>query len=378
MRKKQNILIVGAGFAGAVVARSLADSGYFNISIIDQRDHIAGNAYDTIDPSTGVRYHVYGPHIFHTNDSKVVDYLSRFTEWYEYRHRVKALVENIGAVPLPVNIETLNIIYSESLSTPEEMRGYLDKIRSDVKAPSNAREYLLSIYGEELTELFFSRYTRKMWALDLSDLPVSIVSRLPLRYDNNPYYFNDKYQLMPGNGYTRMIENILDHEDITVNLDTLFDKSMENDFDHVFNSMPIDVYFDEVYGPLPYRSIRFEHEYISEYCYDVPTVNFTDTSDYTRMTNWSLYPGHGSGEKLMLTREVPCSYEENNFERYYPVKSIDGEPQKIYKKYRALAKQLDYMTFIGRCGQYIYYDMDQVVANSRKFAMEYMDLTISS
>ena len=373
MNEMQNILVVGAGFAGSVLARILAESGTYRITVIDKRNHVAGNAYDPVDKDTGVRFHKYGPHIFHTNNEQVVDFLSRFTGWIKYKHRVKAYVENTGAVPLPINIDTINALYDQSLKTRNDMVAFLDKIRCDIKAPANAREHLLSIYGEELTELFFSRYTKKMWDLDLSDLPVSVVSRLPVRYDNTPYYFNDKYQMMPESGYIRLFENMLDHENISLHLNTEFDKAMEREYLHVFNSMPIDVYYDNVYGPLPYRSIKFTSEVASEFMFDVPTVNLTDTSADTRLTNWSLYPGHGGGEQLLITRETPCSYEDNDFERYYPVKSLDDKPAELYEKYRLLSGKQDNITFIGRCGQYIYYDMHQVVANSMKIAEKFMN-----
>lgn len=365
------ILVVGAGFAGSVVARQLADTGNYRVTVIDQRRHIGGNAYDPIHPETGSRYHQYGPHIFHTNSKAIVDYLSRFTDWVPYRHKVQALLPNGSPAPMPINRSTLNSHFGLEMTTEAEVRAFLAELGEAVPHPVSAQDHLYAIYGKDLTELFFGRYTRKMWELELSDMPVSVVARLPVRYDADPHYFNDKYQMMPANGYLPLFERLLDHEHIEVKLVTAFEKNMEGDYSHVFNSMPIDEYFDEEYGPLPYRSIKFEHRFDETFNYKVPTVNFTDTGKYTRKTAWPLYPGCGGLVGKHVTYEEPCSYEENNFERYYPIKTIDGWPQRRYKQYNDLAKQKENMTFIGRCGQYIYYDMHQVVANSLSIAEKF-------
>jgi UDP-galactopyranose mutase len=196
---------------------------------------------------------------------------------------------------------------------------------------------------------------------------------LPARYGTKESYFDDEFQMMPADGYTRLIENMLDHEQIEVRLNTPFEPPMELDYDHVFNSMPIDEYFDNAFGPLPYRSIKFEHRFNEPFEYDVPTINFTDTDKYTRKTCWALYPGCGGEVGQHVTYEEPCSYEQNKYERYYPIKTVDGWPQRRYKQYAELAKEKDNMTFIGRCGQYIYYDMHQVVANSLMIARNFLD-----
>ncbi len=245
---------------------------------------------------------------------------------------------------------------------------------------TNAQEVAENIYGIELTKLFFGRYTKKMWGMGLSDLPPEVLARLPIRYDDNRNYFNDKIQAMPEQGYLNLFENMLDHPDISITLSCKFDKSMEKEYHHVFNSMPIDVYFDEKYGALPYRSIQFIHERVGQHKQPVPTINFTDEGLYTRQTDWRLYPGCDLGGRtdILLTKEIPCSYEENNYERYYPVKTVGGEPQKIYRQYRAEAEKLERMTFIGRCGQYIYYDMHQVVANSLKIAKDFINIGASN
>ncbi len=371
---KKNILVVGAGFAGATIARELADSGRYKVQVIDQRNHIAGNAYDSVDEELKLRIHQYGPHIFHTNDQRIFDYLSRFTSWIPYEHKVEALVDNIGYVPLPINRTTLNRIYQRQLKNKEEVRLFLDRIKCHHVNPSNAQEMAENIYGVELTKLFFGRYTKKMWAMELRELPADVLARLPVRYDDNSNYFNDKIQALPEQGYHKLFENLLDHPDISITLACQFEKCMEKGYMHVFNSMPIDVYFNEKYGALPYRSIRFVHEKLKKHSQPVPTINFTNEGIYTRQTDWRLYPGCDLGcrSEILLSKEIPCRYEENNFERYYPVKTVEGAPQKIYKQYRSEAEKLSHITFIGRCGQYIYYDMHQVVANSLKIAKGFL------
>ncbi len=211
-----------------------------------------------------------------------------------------------------------------------------------------------------------------MWDLGMEEMPISVVSRLPVRYDDNPSYFDDEYQVMPDRGYAELIGNMLDHPAIELRLSTPFEKAMEPAYDHVFNSMPIDEYFDSCFGPLPYRSIKFEHRFGEAWEYDVPTQNFTDEGPYTRKTCWALYPGCEGERGAHVTYEIPCSYEDNDMERYYPIKTVDGWPQRRYKQYAELAGERRDMTFIGRCGQYVYYDMHQAVANSLKIAREFV------
>lgn len=370
--------MVGAGFAGAVIARELAESGKCVVDVIDQRKHVGGNCYDPRDPMSGVRIHLYGPHIFHTDDIGIVDYLSRFTRWIPYRHRVNALVNGIGLVPLPININTINRIYGLNLVDEIAMRLFLDRIRVHHDSIITARHVAENVFGVELTELFFGRYTRKMWGLTLDDLPAAVLQRLPIRFTHEDGYFNDQFQAMPYDGYETIFLRMLNHKHITTNLGIPFTRDMESDYCHVFNSMPIDEYFDSIHGELPYRSIIFEHgDSFSVEGQNTPTVNYTDEGPYTRVTRWDLYPGCGriDGIPSMLSmREKPCSFEENRKERYYPVKTVDGAPQLIYAKYEQMASCLDSMTFIGRCGQYRYYDMHQVIANSRMIAARFLTM----
>ncbi len=360
------VLVVGAGFAGACYARTLAEAGY-TVVVIDGRSHIGGNAYDEVDRN-GNRIHRYGPHLFHTNNEHVVNWVKRFGEWTRYEHRVEALLADGRLAPLPVNRTTINTIFGASLRDEREVEAFLQRIAIPCENPRNAAEHLYSKIGSELTDLFFRPYTKKMWLMDLEQVDISVVSRVPIRYDDEDRYFpNDKFQIMPTHGYTRIFENIFDHPNISVNLNQNFDKSMQNDFMHCFNSMPIDVYFDHEMGELPYRSIKFHHKtHDTAANWNCSVVNFTDTGAFTRETAWYLLPHHRQpdGTGYSHTLEEPCDYKDNNLERYYPVKTADMRYQKIYKKYAEVAGRLTHMTFIGRCGTYQYLDMHQVINQS--------------
>lgn len=318
MEPLQNILVVGAGLAGSVVARELADNGY-SVTVIDKREHIGGNCFDF--ESNGVRVHKYGPHIFHTNNGKVVEWLSNFTEWIEYKHKVKAFYDN-KFITLPPNNETKQIL------------------------------------GDKLFDVVYAPYTKKMWGS--LDVDKSVLDRIKVRDDLNEYYFPDcQYQYLPSNGYTKMFESILNHPNIKVKLETNFDKHMESDYNKVFSSMPIDQYYDYCYGELPYRSIKF-HNTTNHFEMPTPVVNFTDENKYTRITKWEMFPNHGSGQ--LYTLEEPCDYKDNNMERYYPVKDVAGKNKVVYSAYKEIPN--DKVIFIGRCGMYVYLDMDMAVATS--------------
>lgn len=322
------ILVVGAGFAGATIARELANDGH-TVVVMDERGHIGGNAYDYTNEH-GIRIHKYGPHIFHTSNKKVYDWITQFGDWVEYKHKVKAQLADGQYVTLPVNRHTKEIV------------------------------------GEDnIIDTFYRPYTKKMWGKELEELDPSITKRIPIRDDDNQLYFpNAEYQVMPKHGYTEIFKEILDHKNITVQLNWTYGKDLEPLFDHVFSSMPIDVYYDYRFGELPYRSLKF-------YNIDLPmvrslpttVVNFTNDSPYTRITEWKNFPEHGSNDKLTtLTYEEPCDYRDNYYERYYPVKDINGENQRIYKTYKDIENPK--VTFIGRCGMYVYIDMDQAINSS--------------
>ncbi|MEA2731832.1 MAG: UDP-galactopyranose mutase [Acetobacteraceae bacterium] len=361
------ILIVGCGFAGATFARELAEAGW-QVDMIDQRPHIGGNAFDELDPN-GIRVHRYGPHLFHTSNQKVVDWLVRFGEFVPYEHRVQALLPDGRCVGLPVNRKTINEVFGLALNDRDSVQAFLRSQALDISKPANAAEYLTANIGVLLTDLFFRPYTKKMWDLELEDLDASVVKRIPIRDDDEDRYFpGDTCQMMPRFGYTRIFENILDHPRIRVTLNQPFDPTMLLDRAHCFNSMPIDAFFDYRFGPLPYRSIRFHHHTVPFQSGrgSAATINFTDSGPLTRETDWSRLPCHVAepGPNKTITREEPCDYTENNHERYYPVKTSDGRYQAVYSKYKTLAAGLGDITFIGRCGTYQYLDMHQVINQS--------------
>ena len=372
----RTILVVGAGLAGAVHARSLAEAGW-HVDVIDKRPHVAGNAYDEAGPD-GIRIHRYGPHLFHTANRGVIDWIRRFAEWVPYTHRVRALLPSGMLAPLPINLDTMNIVFGTSLADEAAARRHLAAVAVPAAVPANAAEYLASQIGTELRDLFFRPYTLKMWAMDLEDLDAAVVKRLPLRFDHRDTYFPDgETQLMPRDGYTDFVANILDHRNIAVSLSTAFDHAMLADVHHCFASLPIDEFYDFREGALPYRSIRFHHraEPLPNTTgvwkeHDGPNfsvVNFTDDGPFTRETAWHRMPHHIRSDKgrATITREEPCDYRDNDLERYYPVKTANGANEAIYERYKKLAARDSHrLTFIGRCGTYRYLDMDQVINQS--------------
>ncbi len=372
---KPRVLVVGAGFAGATYARELADGGY-RVDVIDRRGHIGGNAYDAVADS-GVRVHIYGPHLFHTNSKQIVNWITRFGAFERYEHRVVAALPGGRRVPLPVNRATINAVFGERLATPDEVRDFVRRQAEPIDDPRNAAEYLLSRIGRTLTELFFRPYTRKMWGLDLEDISAAVVKRIPLRFDDEDRFFpGDRYQMLPRDGYRRLFESIFDHPDISVYLNTAFDRAMTQSYAHCFTSMSIDEYFEEAFGPLPYRSIRFHHRDVPQSYRAGPaaTTNYTDDGPFTRETDWSQLPRHvvNPGEAKTVTREEPCDYRENQMERFYPVKTSDQRHEEAYARYAALAAKDTRISFIGRCGTYQYLDMHQVISQSRARAHAWM------
>lgn len=368
------VLVVGAGLAGAVYARTLAESG-LRVVVIDKRDHIAGNCYDFTDHA-GIRVHRYGPHLFHTSNKRVVEWLSKFTDWLPYEHRVKARLPDGRLVPMPINLVTVNAVFGTKAETADEVAAELAK-RAIVKGDLNsAEEFLFANIGRELTDLFYRPYTRKMWKMDLAETSADVVRRLQIRTDREDRYFPaDIFQALPKDGYTAMFRSIFDHPKIELRLSTCFEDKLAMEFSSCFNSMPIDEYFGFDLGELPYRSIRFISSHHPRPASDYPaTINYTDDGPYTRETWWHVLPGHDSegGGTVTRTIEEPCDYRDNFQERFYPVKTADGRNQALYEAYAARPTRHRDMHFIGRCGTYQYLDMHQVVNQSLRGVNKWM------
>ena len=375
MRSKQDaILIVGAGFAGAVYARVIAEAG-LRVDVIDRRPHVAGNAFDETMPN-GVRVHRYGPHLFHTSLDHVVEWVKRFGAFVPYEHRVEALLPDERFVPLPVNRTTISLVFNTSLQSTREVEELLATQAIPCVEPRNAAEYLYSRIGSTLTDLFFRPYTQKMWGHALEDMDSAVVRRIPLRLDEEDRYFpNDRFQIMPRDGYSALFASILNHPLISVALNAPFKHGQQNAYRHCFNSMAIDEYYSEEYGSLPYRSIVFHHrEEPSSYSFgSTSVVNFTDDRSWTRQTDWSRLPHHaGNLTTKTITLEQPCDYRDNNLERYYPIKTSDGRNDAKYRLYAERAASQGNMSFIGRCGTYQYLDMHQVINQSLKGAQDWL------
>tara|TARA_B100000212_G_scaffold338255_1_gene314477 strand:- start:6829 stop:7956 length:1128 start_codon:yes stop_codon:yes gene_type:complete len=370
---KSKILIVGAGISGATIARVLAEKN-FNVHVIDKRDHIAGNTYDYINKNNE-RIHKYGPHLLHCNkDSEALKFLSRYTDWIKYEHKVTALLKDGRTTPLPINQKTLEDIFHKKFSDEKEVKDFLNSLRNRKIIPKNTDQFFEASVGNKLADIFFRPYTKKMWGVHPSKLSVRIGSRLPIRTDLDCRYFNDNFQALPKNGYTKLISNILDHKNIELNLNENFQKEMESKYDFCFLCIPIDKYFDYKFGILPYRSIIFENRI--EYGNDLssPVVNFTDELKYTRKTQWSLLPNspHPFKEYRTITYEIPCSMNDNPGEYYYPVQTKKSE--KLYEKYNQLAKKNTKIFFCGRTGLFKYLDMIPAVQKHLKIADDFIKM----
>jgi UDP-galactopyranose mutase len=357
-RDRYDVVVAGAGFAGAVMAERLAADGGLKVLVVDRRPHIAGNAYDHLDEA-GVMIHQYGPHIFHTNSSEVADYLSRFTEWRPYEHRVLAAVRD-KLVPMPINRTTLNVLYDLDLKTDDDAAEFLASRAEPVGIVKTSEDVVVGAIGRDLYQTFFRGYTRKQWGLDPSELDKSVTSRVPTRTNTDDRYFTDSFQAMPRDGYTAMFAKMLDHPNIEVLLGVDFVEIRDSvDFDELVYTGPIDEYFGFRYGRLPYRSLRFEHQTIdAEKFQDVATVNYPDEAvPYTRITEYKYLTGQ-IAPKTSITYEYPSAEGDP----YYPIPR--EENQTLFKRYEALAIAEAGVTFVGRLATYRYYNMDQVVGQA--------------
>ena len=370
--KKFDFLIVGAGFAGSVLAERLAADAGKRVLLIDRRLHIGGNAYDETD-AAGVLIHPYGPHIFHTNSPAIIDYLSRFTAWRSYEHRVLAhlqgrllphfkdrLLPNFQdrLLPMPINRTTINGFFGIDLA-PHEVEAFLQAKAERSGVIRTSADLVLSKVGREMYEAFFEGYTRKQWGMDPSELDKSVASRVPARTDDDDRYFTDRFQQMPLHGYTRMFEAMLDHPNITQATGTEYAAVDPACYDRLIFTGPIDEFFGYRYGKLPYRSLRFRHEtHDQPWFQDVGVINHpAESVAYTRVTEFKHLTGQAHAQ-TSVCYEFPSAEGDP----YYPVPR--PENAALYRRYQALADATPGVTFVGRLATYRYYNMDQVVGQA--------------
>jgi UDP-galactopyranose mutase len=350
-------LIVGAGYAGSVLAERLARGAGKKVLLVDRRSHIGGNAYDCYDDA-GILIHKYGPHIFHTNSKEVFEYLSEFTQWRPYEHRVRASVDG-QLVPIPINLDTINQLYGLKLNSME-VETFFASMAEARESIRTSEDVVVARVGRELYEKFFRGYTRKQWGLDPSQLDAMVTSRVPVRNNRDDRYFTDTYQAMPQKGYTRMFENMLDHPNIKILLNCDYHEVKDEiEYDKLIFTGPVDEYFDYRYGKLPYRSLRFDFRTVNqEWVQPVAVVNYPNEHLYTRVTEFKRLTGQEHPTKSTLVYEFP----QAEGDPYYPVPR--PENAELYKKYQALAEATPDVLFVGRLATYKYYNMDQVVGQA--------------
>jgi UDP-galactopyranose mutase len=356
-------LIVGAGFAGSVLAERLASVRNRRVLVIDRRAHIGGNAFDAYDEH-GVLVHRYGPHIFHTNSKRVFTYLSRFTAWRPYQHRVRALVDG-RLLPFPINLDTINELYGLRLSSLELAQFFAERAE-ERGVVTTAEDAVVTKVGRELFEKFFRGYTRKQWGREPSELDASVTARVPIRLSRDDRYFTDTYQGVPKEGYTRLFERLLAHPNISVMLQTDFnDIKRLIAYKHLIYTGPIDSFFGFSLGHLPYRSLRFHKEVVDtpehELAQPVATINTPNDTPYTRATEMRQLTGQKHHKSVILFEEPQAEGDP-----YYPIPSPDNHA--LYRAYQQLAQERKDVTFAGRLATYRYYNMDQVVAQALKLA----------
>lgn len=349
-------LIVGAGYAGSVLAERLARGAGKKVLIVDKRPHIGGNAYDHYNEA-GILVHKYGPHIFHTNSREVFDHLSQFTAWRQYEHRVRASVDG-QLLPIPINLDTVNRLYGLSL-TSFQLEDFFASVAEKREQIRTSEDVIVSRVGRDLYEKFFRNYTRKQWGLDPSELDAQVTARVPVRTNRDDRYFTDTYQAMPKHGYTRMFENLLDHANIRIMLNTDY-REIERviPFREMIYTGPVDEFFDFRFGRLPYRSLEFRHETLDQEVWQpAPVVNYPNEHAYTRITEFKYLTGQ-EHKKTSIVYEFPRAEGDP----YYPV--LRPENAELYKKYQALAEATPGVHFAGRLATYKYYNQDQVVAQA--------------
>lgn len=353
----KNIAIVGAGFSGAVIANQLAAAGH-KVTIFESRPHIAGNCHSERDAETGVMVHVYGPHIFHTDNERAWEFVNRYAEFKPYVNRVKAIT-NKQVFTLPINLLTINQFFGKTMRPKEAQEFLADLGDKTIENPQTFEDQALRFVGRELYEAFFKTYTVKQWGLQPSELPASILKRLPVRFNYDDNYFNHKYQGMPAEGYTALVENILKVDGVTVHLNTRFDPAQKSQYDHVFYSGPIDAWFGHVEGRLPYRTLDFEMFRDTGDYQGNAVVNYCDDEQpYTRITEHKHFSPWEQHEGTVLYKEYSRQCGEDDIP-YYPIRMARDKEQ--LERYVKLAQNEPNVTFVGRLGTYRYLDMDVTI-----------------
>ncbi len=364
------IAVIGAGLSGAVIGRELAEAGH-QVEVFDRRDHIAGNCHTERDADTGVMVHVYGPHIFHTDDVEVWDYVNRFQTFKPYKNRVKTTSRD-QVFSLPVNLHTINQFFGKTLR-PDEAKAFIEEqADTSITDPQTFEEQALRFVGRDLYEAFFEGYTQKQWGCSPKDLPASILKRLPVRFNYDDDYFFHKFQGMPENGYTQMVERILDHPRISIRLNSSFERAQKDDYDHSFYSGALDGYFDYAKGRLGYRTLDFERfTYDGDY-QGCAVMNYGELSvPYTRITEHKHFSPWEKHEGSVCYREFAreCGPEDIP---YYPIRLIKEKEQLA--EYVALANAEADISFVGRLGTYRYLDMDVTIREALDTARLFLSL----
>jgi UDP-galactopyranose mutase len=351
------IAMAGAGLSCAVIAREMAEQGH-DVVVYEERSHIGGNCYSKRDEETGVMIHVYGPHIFHTDNKEVWDYVNRFIAFKPYINRVKSTSQG-QVFSLPINLHTINQYFKKTLS-PSEAKEFISSIAdTSIDEPQSFEKQALKFIGKDLYEAFFKGYTLKQWGIDPKELPASILKRLPVRFNYDDNYFNHKYQGMPENGYTEMIKNIFDHPNIKIIVNTKFTREMVKDFDHVYYSGTIDGYYNYEFGRLPYRTLDFVEKRADGDFQGCAVMNYGDVEvPYTRISEHKHFTPWEEYDKTVYFEEYSRLCEKNDTP-YYPINLL-GESE-VLKKYQEKAKKEEKVTFVGRLATYRYMDMDVVI-----------------
>lgn len=359
-------LIVGAGFTGSVIARELANAGH-DITIIDQRNHIAGNCFTERDAKTNIIEHVYGPHIFHTDNERVWRYLNQYGKIYSYTNRVKTVYKG-NVYSLPINLHTINQFYNRKLS-PHEAKEFIGEIAdSSINTPENFEEQALKFIGKDLYEAFFKGYTVKQWGIDPKELPASILKRLPVRFNYDDNYFSHKYQGIPEKGYTEIVEKIISHDNINIKLSTSFNKLMLSDFDHVIWTGKLDEWFDYSEGKLSYRTLRFEKNYAEGDFQGTAVMNYGDKEvPYTRISEHKHFTPWENHEGTIFFKEYSSVCGDSDIP-YYPIRLVNDK--ELLSKYFSLTDNINGVTFAGRLGSYRYMDMDVTINEALELSDE--------